>query len=502
MEPDTNIAVDPNFEMRRHEPEQPSLFPTEDLIVPETLRSMRKAVSAIHATPAKPEHNQSLNNRRLFDALIMVAQLDCRGKEKSLIPRIKEERLSPMFEVRITDLARLAGIPGKNFERLYEELDQLYSMDFNWNVVGEDNQVEWEWKAHFLSVLGKGQGIKRGLIRFALDPSILVIVLEPSQWATLSLQAMHGLGTGPSYALFQNCWRYINTYNKITAAFPTHVWIKLLVGESRFVKDEGGRTVVDYGEFKRRILNNAIERVNAVPVLGYTLLLKEHKSGNRVSRLQFKFIPKEQESLGLPLTWPEDVLKILDGMGFSSKDIEDMSQAHSFEVVADSIVRLKASETRLRSQGKGISARKAYFEGILRNLTAGAAGEDLDHEKIEAEVRQIELQKAAELRQQKMQEAFADHLRQRFRTWVLLLSTEDREQLIKDYWASDDANPILGKALDKGLSEDNRSALSTLRGWMEKHRPDTIAQIFESPEDKTIEAWMAWKLAGEDAIQG
>ena len=65
----TDLAGD--FEMRHREPldlpEQPSLFPpTEDLIVPDTLRSMRKAVSAIHATPLKEEHAHTLNSRRLF----------------------------------------------------------------------------------------------------------------------------------------------------------------------------------------------------------------------------------------------------------------------------------------------------------------------------------------------------------------------------------------------------------------------------------------------------
>ena len=271
--------------------EQPSLFPpTEDLIVPDTLRSMRKAVSAIHATPLKEEHSHTLNSRRLFDAIIVLAQIDCRGREAGLIERVRNERISPLFEVRITDLARLAGIPGKNYKRIYEELERLFSMTLAWNLVGEDSEVAWSMKAHFLSMLGYGQGVKRGLIRFALEPSVLAIVLEPSQWATLSFQTMRGLGTNAAYGLYQATWRYLGTANKVTAALPTSTWIRLLVGESRFVKMVDGQEIVNYGDFKRRILSDAIDRVNEVTALRYKLELKEYRSGNRISRLQFKFI--------------------------------------------------------------------------------------------------------------------------------------------------------------------------------------------------------------------
>ncbi len=163
---------DRDFDMRRRSTEQPSLFATEDLIIPDTLRSVRKAVSAIHAAPAKAEHNQSLNSRRLFDAFILVAQIDCR-KRDGLVERICKERVSPEFVTRVTDLARLAGIPGKNYVRIYEELDHLYEMDLKWNIVGEDADVQWEMRSHFLSSLGYGKGHRRGSIRFSIDPSIL-----------------------------------------------------------------------------------------------------------------------------------------------------------------------------------------------------------------------------------------------------------------------------------------------------------------------------------------
>lgn len=480
--------------MRQRPSEQPLLFPTSDLIIPDTLRSLRKAVSAIHATPAKAEHNQSLNNRRLFDACILLAQIDCRQRE-GLVDRIKQ-RYSPMFETRVTDLARLAGIQGKNYTRIYEELDQLYEMTLRWNVVGEDAEVQWEAKSHFLSHLGYGKGMKRGHIRFAIEPSILEIVLEPSNWATLSLQAMKGLGTAASYALYQNAWRYVNTHAKVTAALPTETWIELLIGHSRYVVNDPvrGKRVVNYGDFKRRVLLDAIRRVNDTAALGYTLELKELRSGTRVSKLQFKLVPKKQESLGLPMIWPDDVLRVLAAIGFTSAEIDDMSQAHSYEVVAEALVRLKAAEGRVRAEGGSITSKKAYFNGILANLASGGSEEDLNIESIEAEARAQEALQADQARQSRRKEEFAKHQAAAFSAHLFAMPDADRARLIDEFEATKagvNARPLIAKG---GWQPKNAGAIACLRSWLGEHQPAALDAFYPNPEDRNFDAWLAWRL--------
>lgn len=502
---DSNIsAIDPEddqgFEMRRREQEQPPLFPTEDLIIPDTLRNMRKAVAAIHAVPVKAEHSQTLNSRRLFDACILVAQIDCRKRDRQQVDRIRNERVSPMFETRITDLVRLAGIPGKNYERIYEELDRLYEMSLSWNVVGEDAEVQWAMKSHFLSTLGYGQANKRGLIRFAIDPSILDIVLEPSNWATLSLQAMEGLGTAASYALYQNAWRYVNTHAKVTAALPTYTWVELLMGHSRYVVDDPklGKRVINYGDFKRRVLMDAIRRVNDIQALGYTLELKEFRSGTRVSKLQFKFVPKKQASLGLPLTWPDDVLKVLAAVGFSDKEIADMSQAHSVEVIAETIIRLKAAEQRLKIAGRPITSKKAYFNGILTNVASGAADDDINDAKVEAEAKAQEAQREAAARQERRKQEFSKHQADVFSEALFALSEEDRSTILQDFEGSPEGSKSRLLVEKKGWNASNTGALAVLRLWLSSERVPTYEQLLPNPKDRNFDAWLAWRL---DAIE-
>lgn len=483
------------FDMRLRDESQIPLFPTDDLIIPDALRNMRKGVAAIHATPSRAEHAQSLNNRRLLDACILIAQIDFRKRGKEALARVKNERLAPVFETRITDLVRLAGIPGKNFQRVYDELDSLFEMTLRWNIVGEDAQTQWEMKSHFLSSLGYGKGVKRGLIRFSLDPEILQIVLEPSNWATLSLQVMRGLGTAASYALYQNAWRYVNTDKKVTAALPTATWIELLLGDSGYVEDdpELGKRVVRYADFKRRHLIDAIQRVNDIPALGYTLELKELKSGHRVSKLQFAFVPKRSMSLGIPMTWPGDVVNALESLGFTPAEIGDLSQARSFEEVAETLVKLKQAEDRMRAQGRHIASKKAYFNGILANVSAGKSIEDLDHAKIEAEARAQEAQRASAARQERLKEEFARHGSARFAEEFFGLSEDRREQILEAFSGADEAR-LTQPFLSHGWTPKNAAALAILRGWMRRERPEMLDELLPLPEDRSFEAWLAWRL--------
>jgi len=489
--------------MRSHgdpEQEQPSLFGSDDLVIPTSMMSLRKAVSAIHAIPVRTDQNHTLNTRRLFDACIFIAQLDFKKRGRQQVAQIFAERITPSFETRITDLARIAGIPGKNFNRIYEDLNRLFEMVLKFNVVGEDSEVIWDMKSHFLSSLGVGKGVKRGMVKFSIDPSILEIVMEPRIWAALSLQAMKELGTPASYALFQNAFRYANTHAKVTAPLPTETWIELLVGPSRYVERDTatGKVTTHYGDFKRRVLLDAIARVNDVQALGYVLELKETRSGNRVSKLQFKLVPKKQASLGLPMTWQADVLKVLEQIGFSETEVVDLSQSYSSEEVMESLVRLKAAEDKAKVSGRPIASRKLYFNGILANVAEGAGDGEVDQEAIEAEGRALEAARVAAARQERMREGFAKHQATVFVTRLFELGPSAREAItsaFEESAAGSGAKLLLSKS---GWTSSNAGALSMLRTWMVENRPEDYASLLCNPEDTNLETWLSWRL---DALQ-
>lgn len=476
---------------------QHTLFSTEEVLLPEALRTMRKAVAAIHAVPSKPDTQHTLNSRRLFDACVLVAQVDIRRREKTFLDRVRSERISPMFEVRTSELSKLAGIKGTNLERTHEELQRLYEMSLQWNVVGEDANTLWNMQSHFLSAIGIGNGLKRGMVKFSLDPEVLLLVLEPSNWATLSLQAMEGLGTEASYSLYQNAFRYLGTASKLTAALPTETWVELLLGKCGYLEygPKGEKRVVRYGDFKRRHLLDAIERVNSVPALGYMLSLKEIKSGNRVARLQFKFEPKKVSQGLLPLTWPKDVITALEHLGFTPEEVQDISQSRSFEEVAESLVKLKTAEDKLRAAGRRISSKKAYFQGILVNVAAGANLDVLEHEKIEAEVRAQEEKQAAHNREVRLREAFDRDRAQVFTEQLFAWGEDKRTALLAKFEEEDKRRGGVAKGfLRKGLIPANGPLIALLRDWLAKNDPSGLDELLPFPHQRSYEAWLAWRL--------
>lgn len=499
-----HVKGDFEYVVRVDDPEQPSLFspdevivPQRDVVVPERLKEFKKAVAAIHAIPIKGGERQTINVRRLFDALILFAQLDVRSRGPQFMERLRDPSApaTPMFEARVHELCRLGGISNKNYDRVYKDMDELLGMKMSWNIVSEDASVEFEMKANFLSMYGRGVGKMKGTVRFSIEASILQIVLDPANWATLSLQVMSGLTTSASYGLYQNAWRYINTAQKVTAALPTETWIELLMGPSRFVKvdAEGRKYVEDYGGFKQRHLNDAIERVNAVPALSHTIELKEHKAGLRVVRLQFKFVRKQQNRLEMPLTWPYEILQPLMGLGYSQEEISSLSEAHSFEVVKDSLLKFNEAKERLAASGKRITSHRRYFEGILDNIAKGADDSALDAEKLEARIRAEQAQQQAEDRRRRNEEKFQQHQKERFRDALFALPENVRLAALTQFEASDTypkAKPLLE---GRGWSPASAGALVILRQWMQKNRPDLLEDLLPDPQDRSLEAWLDWR---------
>lgn len=484
-----------DFLTRRNESQvQPSLFPTDELIIPPGLLQMRKSVSAVYAVPLKVEHEHTLATRRLFDACILIVQLDMKKRGRDEAARIVRERISPVFEVTAKVLTGLAGIPGKNLQRVYEALGRLFEMELAWNILGDDHQVNWRFRAHLFSTLGIGQGSSAGRIRFSMDPEILRLFLEPSIWANLSLQVMEHLPTASSHALYQTCWRFVTTDQKVTAALPVKTWIELLVGPSRYVKvGPDGREVINYGDFKRRTLLDAMERVNSVSALAYKLELKEYTSGKKVTKLQFRFVPKQQQSLSLPTLWTQELLDVLASIGFSDAEIGEISQAYEREVVVDSLKRLVEAEARRKAAGKPVVHRKEYFKGILSNVSRGAADDAEADEQLAARVQAEQEQKLSEQRQARLQEAFAAHQAAQFQANLGQMAADARQRLIAEFEASEDGQKTRLLWQQKGW-ERNAPAMAVLRSWIQRAKPEALDVLLPSPQDRSFESWMAWRL--------
>ena len=149
----------------------------------------------------------------------------------------------------------------------------------------------------------------------------------------------------------------------------------------------------------------------------------------------------------------------------------------------------------MRAQGKGITVRKAYFEGIIRNLHAGGVGDDLNDEKIAREVQKEEAKRAAEDRALRLKESFLQHQRDRFVDWLFDLPENERTAMVEAYKSSPKITLPEKKVLEKGLRPNNTSASAMLRAWLERTNPSRLLdEVFINPEDREFESWVVWKL--------
>lgn len=481
---------------------QPSLFPSSELFVPSGgISQYRKGIAALHSVPVSRSH--TLNSRRVMDAIVALVQIHYKKLPRHQVETLREMSASPLFRVTKGELRKMAGIASKDFGRIEDVLELLHDMKINWNVQGEDQVVDWRMTSRFLASYGIGVGKRTANeVCFSIDPRVLELILEPALWIWLNLDVQHQLGTETSYALYQNAWRYIGTTNKVTADFPVENWIELLMGPSRYVqpdpKSHSGKRVVEYSEWKKRYLLPAMERVNNLPALAYTLELIETRSGLKVKRLQFRFIPKRQVKLDLPMTWPEAIVDTLKGLGFSGEEIADLGQGFSLDDIIESMSRYRQAEERMRAKQQRISSPKAFYTGILTNVSSQAALDEEQLVALEKKARAAEAERLSKERQQRAQHDFTQWQTKRFIAAVGELSDERRAELIGAFEASADfkkARLLLTKGWE---SKSSYGAWTILKAWLSREQPAVADELLPNPEDRSLEAWLMWRIENPD----
>ena len=178
-----------------------------------------------------------------------------------------------------------------------------------------------------------------------------------------------------------------------------------------------------------------------------------------------------------------------------------MSQAHSYEVVTESLNRMKSAEDRLKASGKPITSHKAYFGGILSNMAGGAGADDLLDDKLEEEARAAEAQRLALERSDRMKTEFARFQAETFATRLFSLPEPARQELL-DAMEKGEMGTRVRVLLDKGWTPKNVGALSLLRTWLGQEKPEVLAQLLIHPEEQSFEAWMMWRLEAAQSAGG
>lgn len=478
--------------------EQSLLFTNDALVLPDSVRQYTKAVSAIHAVP---DAAMTASARRLMDACILVAQLYHRKLSAAVIEEMRDMRVSPMFEVRTNYLRKLGGIRERNVSALLESFKTLRKVGFRWNVIGEDSRVEFNMQSSFVTTYGTGEGKASGWVRFALEPAVLTLILEPRMFAAFSLQVMDDLRTESSYALYQATFRYVNSDQKVTPRLPVHTWIELIKGPSSYVDEDpatGEKKVKNLHDFKRRDLIPAINRINEVDALNYSLELCERKSGPKIVAWWFKFIPKKQQvfRFDIPGSWPVEMKPLLLSLGFKEPELVDMAQGYSTEEISEALRRLELAEQRHQAKGSRIYSRRHFLTTILEGIGGQKVQEEKQAEEIETIARRKAEEDAAQTRQKNLQKRFADHQQMVLTASMLAMSHEQRGELVEGFktFARANLNTIDQRMVEKDSELKGPPVQLLFRKWLEVHMEEMHQGLLPYPQDRDFQAWMMWQM--------
>jgi len=326
--------------------------------------------------PATQDAEQA--QREFRKANEVIAPRVTRGGTLSLLAR-------KIFNVLLYHTQRL-GVPGINAPS-----DDPAYLEFYWLPLGElakDTAYNSEDSKVLKDALVKLQDIKiilddaKGFASDVLIPKIRVIpdrrgkptmvgwtidsttektLLRPEFYTRLSIYYLTSLQTTAGISLYENAKRYATNPSKLTARETWEWWHDVLTGVP--ITHEKP----EFKYFKRDVLRPAIEEVNTTDI---RVELIEHKTGRRITHLQFRIERVAQGALELP---PPPVIdtKAIDRireLGIHAREAEDIFASHD-----DRLVRITLDWVRDRMANKSmptVESPAALFRSALRGRYA------------------------------------------------------------------------------------------------------------------------------------
>jgi hypothetical protein len=322
--------------------------------------------------------DQEQENREFRKANEIIAPRVTRGGTLSLLAR-------KIFNVILYHTQRL-GVPGANAPS-----DDPAYREFYWLPLGElarDTAFNSEDTKILKESMLKLQDIKvviddaKGFASDVLIPKIRVIpdrrgkatmvgwtidsttektLLRPEFYTRLSIYFLTSLRTTAGISLYENAKRYATNPSRLTARETWEWWHDVLTGLPMTHEKP------EYKYFKRDVLKPAIDEVNTTDI---RVELIEHKTGRRITHLQFKIDRAAQGALELP---PPPVIdtKTIDrirDLGINPREAEDLFASHDDRLVRETLdwVRDRMENTTMPR----VESPAALFRSALRGRYA------------------------------------------------------------------------------------------------------------------------------------
>ncbi|OGT06291.1 MAG: hypothetical protein A2X78_01440 [Gammaproteobacteria bacterium GWE2_37_16] len=222
---------------------------------------IKKHVGIIHCA-----NNLSLVQRKIGNALLYNAYNDLLIKE--------------VHAITIRELAKLIGYDSHDIEVLKRAIKALISTVLEWNLLEANNYVDQNldkenkgesgiskkssW--HASAILASAR-IDSGICFYSYSPELKKLLYRPEIYGKINLLIQSKFTSSYALALYENCVRYKNLTH--TSWINFSIFRKLMgVSENKYYK---------FKDFKKRVLDKAIQEVNEFSDIFVTIELRRIK---------------------------------------------------------------------------------------------------------------------------------------------------------------------------------------------------------------------------------
>jgi plasmid replication initiation protein len=304
-------------------------------------KEIKKHPAIIHCS-----NTLSLLQRKISNALLFHAYPGLLKREE--------------HEVSIGYLSHLICYCGRNYEKIKEALRGLVTLLIEWNLADRSSGKE-DWTA---STMLASVRIKGGKVQYAYSPRMRDLLYSPFMYARINLVIQSKFRSSYGLALYENCVRYKGLDS--TKWFEMDVFRKLMgVAEGHYMI---------FRDFKRRVLDKAIEEVNLLSDLVIEPELT--RQGSKVTGIRFllkakgkkkRFVPTENSYAAAgSLSEQEATLlqRLKADYGFADKEAKQLLQKHTAATVEEKLIQIESSHSFLAGKIKNLSG---YLIDALAN---------------------------------------------------------------------------------------------------------------------------------------
>jgi len=360
-------------------------------------KELKKHVNAIHCT-----NNLSLVQRKLVNALLYNAYPN--------LPHYNK------FQIPVRSLCNLIGYNSNDYNKLKTALIGLITIAIEWNVIDCNTGTERKWKAS--SILSAAE-LSGGLCTYEYSQIMKELLYQPEIYGKIDVKTLSKFKSGYGLALYENCIRYQGL--KQTPWFPLEVFRKLM--------GVLGEKYPAFKDFKKRVLNIAVDEVNRVSKI--TILPEIETKNKKVTKIRF-LISKDtltQRQMDINDLLKDDIKEtLLTSFNLSAQAVDSLLSQYSSGYISEKVDLIIQSDNFKQGKIRGLAGY--LIDSLRKDYQLSQSSKIVINEQ----QKQIELAKIEKKeKEDKLQINYDKYIRNKVEQYLSSISDSDNQQLKNEF---------------------------------------------------------------------